>query len=255
MFRSEDLGASWINCSAGLPSYYYFWPVQLLISPDDPDSVIFCFDYLYRWNDRGDLWEPFGFQATDVAYAPSDPNLLYVCSDEYSYLSENGGESWKIAKDACGGVSVAVSYTDPNLVILSDGVNGLWRSTDRLNNVEFRSSGLMGEQILHLFCCDTRGDILLCAGVDSIQRSGDGGDSWAPCTPWTDIYSPLMICQSPSNPRTIYTTDSEYYGFIYRSDDSAISWSMTGQMPYYYMTPIVVDPTDSSRLYSAYASA
>jgi hypothetical protein len=109
------------------------------IDPTAPHPLYMGTEYLWRWNENTQRWDARlgntaladgtkGFSVQCIAVAPSDPNRIYVgTNDARVWVSTNRGATWKkISDGAAGGPlpnrvvsALSVHPTNPNDVIVT----------------------------------------------------------------------------------------------------------------------------------------
>ena len=187
-------------------------------SADSPPSPV---EVPAGWQRLG----PFGGKVIDVAYAPSDPNIVYALLENKTvpvYKSTDNGKTWTVMPVPYHiflPQSIAVSPVNPDLVLFSDGTT-LFRSCD---------GGLTWEEQVDMYAdiirfspanpnkvyCNTGGDL---------YRSTDAGEHWEMITDqgmWRFTVDPFQETY-------IYATNiGEHYGFFFSPDDGQ-SWELRG---------------------------
>jgi photosystem II stability/assembly factor-like uncharacterized protein len=240
LFRSARSGDSWAglaNPGPGMSGVGMNEVLSMALDPADPYHLlalaevgtIHSYDGGQSWQMSSGLPRP----APDMAFAPSDPTLVYAVvvpekcvdpgtvpadktecdeSDVGLYVSENGGVSWSPAGGAEPSgkamISVAVHPTNPNMVYAGTFIYG-------------------------------------------VLKTSNGGETWTSGTGLPPNASVISLAIAPSNPDIIFA------GFdgigVYRSTNGGESWiqSSGGLNPGAQIKSIVVDPTDSQIVYAA----
>jgi photosystem II stability/assembly factor-like uncharacterized protein len=218
MYRSLDAGATWTKTLDSL-----FWDVAQ--DPVNPNVLYAASGWvmnsnqgnaaIYKSTDFGATWTMLStgipstgsVQRIKLAIAPSDNNYIYaVAVDDQSglygiYKSTNAGSSW--------------TYIPPTLNILE------W--------AQGTSSGGQGTYDLGLCVSMQNRDKIYVGGIN-IWCSTNGGQSFDPCTNWTNAQGPTIHCdihyitQQPVTGNYFVCSD----GGIYRTSDIIPgSWSNT----------------------------
>lgn len=108
IYRTDDGGVHWTEITTGLPEGK--WVSKVFASNHDIDRVYASLNgyrnddfqpYLFMSNNRGKDWEPIGNQLplepiNVIIEDPSDPNILYVGTDNGTYISMDQGKSFEI---------------------------------------------------------------------------------------------------------------------------------------------------------------
>ncbi len=164
VYRSNDAGKTWINI--GLKDTRHI--PRVLIDPRNPDVVLVAAlghafapsadRGVYRTTDGGKTWTKVLYVddrtgATDLAYAPSNPLIVYAAMYQVQrqpwsfssggagsglYRSNDGGVTWKklegngLPAGVLGKIGVSVSGADPDRVyaLIEAEKGGLYRSDD-----------------------------------------------------------------------------------------------------------------------------
>ncbi len=232
LYKSTDNGNSWslvakdqisdVNATFG----WYFG--NLRVHPDNPDKVYVMGQLLYHTSDGGASWGLDNSMHVDfhsMAYAPSNPNTVFVGCDGGLYLSEDAGNTWShfdnlpitqfynIAVDAQNPVRMYGGTQDNNTLRTTTGSDDDWHSiwggdgfqvnVDKHNGMNVYAESQWG----------------------NLARSTDGGDTMQWATDGIDSSdrrnwnTPVEI--SPFN------TGVLYYGTyrLYKSTDKAVSWN------------------------------
>ncbi|MCU0303222.1 MAG: hypothetical protein MUC56_04070 [Thermoanaerobaculales bacterium] len=224
---------------------------------------------LWKTDDHGGTWRPLTDGLSDlsvgaVAYAPSDPEVVYLGSGEGGLgsffvpgigllRSDDGGESWflpqpgEIVAEQFFALSVdprdperVLAATERGLLATDDG--GLsWSEPlghpDLLGVTDVVRSAADPDRLWAALWCFSR-----CPdGLARVMISGDGGASWAPAAgglPDALLNNPnanrIALAVAPSDDRVLYAAlNTSHYTpqgpavAIYRSTDRGASWSAT----------------------------
>ena len=92
-----------------------------------------------------------------------------------------------------------------------------------------------------------------------IFKTVDGGSNWTPIFDDQPVLTIGAVTLDPQNPETIYVGTGEanaisysFFGLgVFKSSDGGVSWQHLGLEATRYIARIVVDPTDSDRIYLA----
>jgi photosystem II stability/assembly factor-like uncharacterized protein len=234
-FKSTNGGASWSRLH--LPNGFYPW---VIVTTGSPSTTVWLAGYVgvYSSTNGGATWLPsdptFTQRVLALAISRSSPQTMYAATDCCGvYKTTNLGASW-------GAVN-------------NDGGSG------------FLANG----RVSALAVDPTSADIVY-AGVDghAVWKTTDGGASWHNLTDGLYdevglVYATLgAILIDPAHPSTLFadaTGDSNYghsFSGAFRSDDGGAHWSPLGTgLESLLMTTMILDPTNSSRLYAGAAGA
>jgi len=108
-FTSTDGGETW---AASNGNFFAVHGYDVLIHPDDRQIIYLASDLIYKTTDGGGSWSILsGVSGQQLAFAPGDPNTVYVSHSSFFYRSANGGDTWTdlYLPTALGGGSISVS--------------------------------------------------------------------------------------------------------------------------------------------------
>lgn len=194
---------------------------------------------LFKTADGGANWSKVVANdiMTAVAFAPSDPNVIYAGSATAFYRSGDGGTSWTPYSKAQGvwgppgiraGVPIDITVDPDNASTLyaNNYGGGVFRSTDGAQTWVAWSKGASGAEIHDLDVGDAGG-----ARVYAIGRSGpfvstDGGATWVGIANGDAAGIPEWnaIKQKPDDTSVVLLTD-EHQGKIFRSTDGGANFT------------------------------
>jgi photosystem II stability/assembly factor-like uncharacterized protein len=207
VFRSCDGGKRWEKLSIDLPEQCPIGPprvTNLVIDPHEPRTIWAGVELggVFRSLDGGDTWTHLPqlgnrMSSTDVhglAISPGLPGKILVTTPDGVWISIDQGESWtlhgfpKFAEgdhvSYCRGI--AVKPDDPDVIFVGNGN-------------------------------DVPGD------RGAIQRSRDGGRTWAPTPLPVEPNSTMYwFGANPADPNIIVA--NSMYGYVYVSRDGGDSW-------------------------------
>ncbi len=249
--------------------------VSIAIDPTDPQTVFIASASGGIWKtiDGGNLWLPLTDELSNlnhgaVAIDPSDPDVIYAGTGEYTmqtegdglFRSTDGGIMWeRIATTGQVGTTcsgAAVDPGDPDIIHLT-GDLGYCRSTDGGETWSVPLSGAASSLALK-----PANPAIVYVGRHSngVWRSTDSGASWTRLTgglPGSGM-SRILVAVTAANPDVVYTAILDYSSHLqglYRSDDGGDSWTWkpnTPDFPYpqgWYDMFLGVDPADEDTVY------
>ena len=216
----------------------------------------------YRSQDRGQSWDVIGASqgltvthVSGLGFHPTDPDILYLGTEEGLFRSQDGGESVTLVLGQGYISDIAIAPGDPDVGYAAvhsqwDSSDGqVYRSQDNGLTWQAVSQDLPdGLRILDLLPHPQDPQRLtLRAGADRFAsgpqaafRSNDGGVHWSPMG--ADLGPVVHLAQSPSEPEVLYMSvegpDPDGPGRLYRSSDGGASWSLvTERSGFIWLTP------------------
>ena len=250
--------------------------VSIAIDPTDSQTVYIASASGGIWKtvDGGNLWVPLTDELSilnhgAIALDPTDPDIVYAGTGEYTTLSTgdglfrstDGGLFWdRIATTSDVGATCSGIAVDPNEteVIHVTGDLGYCRTLDNGDNWYTMLSGARCSSL----ALNKTHPMTLYVGrhYDGVYRSTDGGDTWTRLSnglPSSNV-SRVLVAVADSNPDVVYAsilgTDGHLEG-LYRSADGGDSWTAKPNTPDYpypqgsYDMFMQVDPTNANTVY------
>lgn len=285
IYRSTDGGKSWKNM--GLKKSEHI--SEIIIHPENPNIIYVAAQGplwskggergFYRSDDGGESWsntlQPNKWTGvTDIAIDPRNPNRIYAATWQRhrtvaAYMgggpgtgihrSEDGGESWTQLKSGLpssnmGKMGIAVSPQNPDVVYaaieLDSRTGGVYRSTDRGNSWEKRSSAVAGATGPHyyqeLYASPHHEGRLYLVDV-RMQISEDGGKTFYRMNEEHKHSDNHALAFKKSDPNYLMVgTD----GGLYETFDMTKTWSYVSNLPVTQFYKLAVD--DAEPFYNIY---
>jgi len=210
-----------------------------------------------------------------IAYAPSNPDVVYMVSDTSQvWKSIDGGTTWKMKHNgfyANGGLSVVVDPLDEHTAFVAGSIGypvkryrptnplcGIFRTTDGGNNWKLvkktsyfkRENGDNGGKYFAFACGeqDGKSKTIIYAGTykDGLLRSTDGGNTWTCCGfKGNNIFD---IRVNPQNQSIVFLATTQ--GF-YRYADQTHTINKIGEGLPDYPRTIDIHPENPNIIYAA----
>lgn len=213
---------------------------------------------LYKSTDGGGRWQHLGHTdkfPQSLAIHPHDPNIVYIGSAGVGiHQSVDGGQTFAPRNEGLPPslqVQTLIRHPqDGNIFYAVISANGLYKSLDRGQSWVKISADANVANSFHLTINPVNPNILY-GGDRVIKKSTDGGRTW------TEILRPKeaffrSFALDPNHPDTLFTVNT-LTATLYKSSDGGRTWSIkSSYAPRLAVTEsIVVDPSDSSRVYAA----
>jgi len=209
-----------------------------------------------------------------IAGTPTNPDILYAGTGEGffngdalggmgTYKSTNRGLTWALMPSTSGWDNVcriAVSSTDPNVILVGKRYGGILRSTNGGTNWS-NPHWAQGGYDINFHPTDGTKAVATVIDYDfgtnewfhAAFYSNDAGATWTAATGLgrvVDFGSRIEVAYSRSSPTTVYAACGASGGLIWRSTDGGQSYiqqttsGTTGSS--WYAAPLWVDPTNPS---------
>ena len=264
VFKTTDGGTTWTMLEQIVdPSVHIR---DILISPDDPQTMYAQTDLIYKSTDGGMSWSLFDFfgRVTCLSMSRENPSVLVAGTGEgKAHYSADGGGSWtdisgNLPGDRIADIAIGVSnefwagtangadghlYHTTNGGVYWDGVDIGQRAATDIHTIfvdpDDLSTVYVGLVDVHNEMCDSEND-------NYLLKTQDGGTTWTPIhLPGTDAMINVMG-RTPTDD-TLYVGTG---GTVYKSSDGGQDWTWIGPPGRNGdMYDIAVDPCNSDVLY------
>jgi photosystem II stability/assembly factor-like uncharacterized protein len=214
-----------------------------------------CDGGLFKSTDNGNTWTDLspGLAITEIyriAGTPQNTSLYYMGNQDNGTMCRTSGSTFSSAlgKD---GMTCRINYRSTDTIYGGTQNGVFYRSVDA--GESFQIMGIPGDKSAWItpFIMDPVDPQVLFIGKDSLYRSDNGG--W----PYKYLGEPTgmninCLAQGTSNRNRLYISSEE---FIYRCDNALVSsgtasfTNIGAGLPNLYITGIVVDPDNSSRVF------
>jgi len=252
VFKSTDLGRSWVAASDGLTTEYVY--SNMAIDLRDPNTLYVGTNGggLFKTVNGAQSWahvETGGHQTVKcVAIDSNNSNIVYSGSFVGFYKSVDGGVSWTTLSSfpGRGAFSILIDPNNSNVVYVGSDF-GLEKSSDGgFNWTTVLSVGLVSALVLD----PTQTSTIYAGGSNgTIYKSINSGASWTPVLSEenSNVYA---LAMDPSDPQTIYAGFS-YAGGVYKTVDGGNTWSEADSgLISRYIQALAVDSQNPQTLYA-----
>ncbi len=200
---------------------------------------------------------PFSGMVRAIAIDPTDPNTIYIGSDNGGvWKSTNGGQSWIPLTDNYGFPEIrSIAFDPSNHNTLYVGTNStlfdpqiglhgtILKSTD--GGSTWRALTVKGFNYAYVVVPSP--NVVYAAGFDSFRKSTDGGVNWSPSlTSGISIVSVTDLVADPQDSQTLYTVSKCK---AYKTTNGADSWTQLTPSSF-CVTKIAIAPSNSSIIYT-----
>lgn len=234
-----DASAAWVaRGPVGVTSH------ALAIDPADPATVYAGTDGrgLFKSFDHGVTWHVLagglaGTQVYAVAIDPRAHSRVYAMTNDGLWTSGDSGASWTLLSSSYSDIAGAL-FVDPtsSAVYAAGRPFTLVRSSDHGSTWSSLAAGLPADQSVNDVVSDDATQTILVAMSASLQRSRDLGRSWqqaedglpAEQDGTSPVTSLALVRGNDSGSEVVYAGTRSWD--VYRSDDGADLWQVTGEI-------------------------
>jgi hypothetical protein len=254
IYRSTDGGSSWTTLAGSHGgAAYHEWCNLLAVAPDD-DGIIFAGGVgAERTTNAGGIWTGFSGSLLHgdfhrAVFAPSNPNVVYHCSDGGVFRSTTKGAAWQKTSN---GLVVTQFYDVNGWIKYSNVVGG--GTQDNGTNVTTGGltwKGILGADGGYLVVHPTDPRTMYAETQNTgLAKTTNGGANWLAVTAgltgqtsWVGV-----IVMDPNAPNTLYVGTT----LVHKTTDGcATPWNVVSQNFGAQISSIAVAPTDSNRVYA-----
>jgi len=170
-----------------------------------------------------------------VAFAPSDPNIVYADGGYIFLRSEDGGETWEsysVGSNLGSGmlenrgtpIALAVLPTDPDTVLMNAYDGGVFLSTDGGKTWHDSSSGYAGSLVWGIAIDPSEPAFVVAVSKNGVHVSYDAGGRWHGRMAQGGINSIAAVAIDPEDRNSILIGRS-ITGEIFRTIDGGFTWN------------------------------
>lgn len=269
---SDDGGASWAERNSGIADANAY---DIAVARDGSNALYVAagdINSVYRRDAGSGAYTGVARQSTPllgypgapqpysgfrIATTPSSGNTLYMARDTFVGRSVDGGVTWSKLADLEFVRGIAVDASDPQVLYVNAAFN--FRSVN--GGASWSQLPSTVPTAVKQFLVDPSNGANVYAIIDDgggasvpAYKSVDSGQHFTP-TPWSGghpFYS-YAIAIDPAQPATLYLATNQG---LFKSTNSAGSWTLLNAYPGFQTTPIadvIVDPQNSAVVYAAHS--
>ncbi len=269
MLKSSDSGFNWdFSYGYGGPSQLHVDHHALAFHPTNPNYVFSGNDGgINISQDGGISWsQPIELPITqfyEIGLDKLNPQRFYGgTQDNNTIRTLTGAENDWDRIFGGDGFYVSVDPKNPNIIYAESQFGGLGKSTDGGILFFSATSGIDFDEPTNWstpVVMDPNNSQVLYYGTHTLYRTENGANSWTKISPkLTDhndekrLGTITTIAVAPTNSDIIYVgTDDSY---VWVSSDYGITWEdISANLPYRWVTRVVVDPKDKNIVYATFS--
>jgi len=228
LFRSRDLGETWLNADVGL---FLSAALAVAVDPRDPNHLLLGTDLgLMRSDSGGRSWTPEAQgqiigAVFALAFASDGESALCAAPSGVFHFRDGQWVQADAPGDAAPARGLAIGAVPGRIYLL--GRNGLFASADGGQSYERVPNVLaQGAEITTLAVAKQPGEILLAVIDGQVMLSEDGGRQWQHRRQGLGDTPIDTLVLDPASPQRVWAAGADR---IHVSDDLGATWRALGQ--------------------------
>jgi photosystem II stability/assembly factor-like uncharacterized protein len=228
LFRSRDLGGTWLNADVGL---FLNAALTVAVDPQDPAHLLMGTDLgLLRSRSGGRSWTPEGQgqiigAVFALAFAPDGRSAICAAPSGVFHFQDGQWVSADTPDGAAPGRAVALGAAPGRAYLL--GSSGLFRSDDGGRSYGRIANALpAASEITALAVATEPGEIIYAVADGTIMASEDGGKEWRRRAEGLGDAPIDTVVPDRSVPGRVWAAGADR---IHVSDDLGLTWRAVGQ--------------------------
>jgi photosystem II stability/assembly factor-like uncharacterized protein len=248
LFRSRDLGGTWLNADVGL---FLSAALAVAVDPRNPNHLLLGTDLgLLRSQSGGRSWaaEAQGQIIGAVfalAFAPDGESAMCAAPSGVFHFQDGEWAEADAPSDAAPARGLAIGAAPGRIYLL--GRSGLFASADGGRSYQRVPNALaQGVEITVLAVARQPGEILLAVIDSQVMVSDDGGRHWQRRSQGLGDTPMDTVALDPASPQRVWAAGADR---IYVSDDLGATWRAFGQPlpePGTHVRGIAADPSGTA---------
>lgn len=203
-----------------------------------------------------------GVSVVAIAINPTNPNVVYMATNDAIYKSRDGGGSWVLANAGLSTYRVLSLLVDPNIpTVVYAGTNSdsVYKSTDGGISWNIANAGMKEHiAIVNNFAVDRKNSQTMYAATTvGVFKTTNGAMMWDDTSEGFSSYYIVSVAMDPQDPNILYVGTS---GGVYKSVNAAKSWrpnshgmiedSQIATAMALGVNALAIDPRSSNTLYA-----
>ncbi len=228
LFRSRDLGGTWLNADVGL---FLNSALAIAVDPSDSNHLLLGTDLgLMRSRTGGRSWTPDApgqiiGAVFALAFAPDGQSAICAAPGGVFYFRDGAWNTADAPSDAAPARGLALGATSGRVYLV--GRNDLFTSDDGGKSYQRVADALPESAEITTLAVVSQASELVLAVIDGqIMASEDGGRQWQRRARGPGDLAIDTIALDPASPQRVWAAGADR---VYVSDDLGFTWRAVGQ--------------------------
>jgi photosystem II stability/assembly factor-like uncharacterized protein len=228
LFRSRDLGGTWLNADVGL---FLNSALAVAVDPRDPNHLLLGTDLgLMRSHTGGRSWTPEApgqiiGAVFALAFARDGQSAVCAAPSGVFYFQDGAWTAADTPSGAAPARGLALGATPGRVYVV--GTNDLFASDDGGKSYERVADALpQSAEITALAVARQPGELLLAVIDGQVMASEDGGRQWQRRAQGLGDTPIDTVALDPASPQRVWAAGAD---LVYVSDDLGATWRAVGR--------------------------